>query len=532
MVDSPQKQRAESSFIALAFVLAVLLSVLFVAAHALVFMHLPAWPYETRTTLVGILPSMITAILLYIYYRDVRRGQRRKILTIVLAAILILSAVWAYRYAAFAFVRYAWPVFATAVLLQTLSLARPAWFPGVLSTLRSLAFYAAFLIVLSELPLIYFHVKMYTSGKSAVMDFPDLFDGSNPGLLKKNLNEAMLLGDGSTGLVRTNEFGFRSNHDMILPKPSDELRILMLGDSFTIGYRTDQNKTAATLLEGMLQDAFPERQVRIYVARAMDQSSLEVWLRKNRGRFEEDVVLHGITIGNDLPVTYTERYLIKNRIGLTPLQYYAQEFGRLYLPPAALYQGKGRSQVCSLLPEDQLQCLRGVLRVETLIALFRPTAIYNYRSAAEGKVMMWDQQNDLGLFLKDLDPSGEEFYRAVDEVLGEIAAEQRNAAPLHLFLYPQRFQQSEGEWKATRDWFGLNDDAFDLDQPNRRLLATCAKHGLSCRDLLPAFREQGAKLLHYPYDMHWNNAGNAVAAGAMLDYLQPRIAELLRTSRR
>ncbi len=528
------RPRSAPSLVALAFVLSLLVFILFIIGHTFAWLLLPAWPYGICTTLMGTLPPLLTAFLLYFLYKSMRNETAfvQSALTVSLIVVALATSILTYKYAAFASIRYAWPAFAAAVVLMTLAPRHTALPVRILNGTRNLVFYAVFLIILIELPLLYFHMRMYTATKSEVLDFPDLFDGENPGLLKKNLNEPMLLGDGSTGLVRTNASGFRSNHEMILPKPADELRLLFLGDSFTIGYRTEQSKTAATLLEERLQTAFPNRRVRIFVARAMDQTSLKLWLRKNRGRFDEDAIIHGITIGNDLPVAYVERYLMQSTENLSPLEYYAREFGRIHLPPSALESGAGRTRVCSLLPEDQLRCLRLVLRLETLIGLFRPTAIYNYRSAEDGKVMMWDQQNDLGLFLKELHPSGELFYETEERVLAEIADEQNNGAPLFYFLYPQRFQQSEAEWEATRDWFGLNTDAFDLEQPNRRILAMCAKHGLTCRDLLPAFRAHGDELLHYPYDMHWNNAGNAVAAEAMAEYLKPRLKDLLKTSRK
>jgi hypothetical protein len=89
-------------------------------------------------------------------------------------------------------------------------------------------------------------------------------------------------------------------------------------------------------------------------------------------------------------------------------------------------------------------------------------------------------------------------------VLGSQAGLDRLRA-----LYPS---MANGEW--------------DLDQPDRRMAALCAKHGIPYLALEPGFREETARgaRLHWPHDGHWNVAGND-RAGA-------RLAELVLESSR
>jgi hypothetical protein len=67
----------------------------------------------------------------------------------------------------------------------------------------------------------------------------------------------------------------------------------------------------------------------------------------------------------------------------------------------------------------------------------------------------------------------------------------------------------------------MADGEWDLDQPDRRMAALCAKHGIPYVALEPDFREEtahGARL-HWPHDGHWNVEGNDLAGA--------RLAELL-----
>ena len=91
--------------------------------------------------------------------------------------------------------------------------------------------------------------------------------------------------------------------------------------------------------------------------------------------------------------------------------------------------------------------------------------------------------------------------------------------PLRVLIFPQRFQQSEREWQTQEKYYGLDEASFDRDLPNRRIQEMCERNDWQCRDLLPAFRANGERLLHLPYDMHWNDAGNLLAGETIAEYL-------------
>ncbi|MEO8601645.1 MAG: hypothetical protein ABI629_03610, partial [bacterium] len=64
--------------------------------------------------------------------------------------------------------------------------------------------------------------------------------------------------------------------------------------------------------------------------------------------------------------------------------------------------------------------------------------------------------------------------------------------------------------------------AWDLQGPERRVLAWCERSAVACAQLSPAFvaaRDQAPRL-HWHADGHWTAAGHALAADTMTTFLR------------
>jgi hypothetical protein len=65
---------------------------------------------------------------------------------------------------------------------------------------------------------------------------------------------------------------------------------------------------------------------------------------------------------------------------------------------------------------------------------------------------------------------------------------------------------------------GRSEAEFDLDLPQRSLAEFFDRHDIEYVDLLPVFRERGARTrLYRTRDTHWNPAGNRLAASQLLE---------------
>jgi len=61
--------------------------------------------------------------------------------------------------------------------------------------------------------------------------------------------------------LQTNNLGFRDEHSVVPPKQSDEFRIIVLGDSFTVSAGVDFQDIFTSQLEKSLQQQYPHVQV-------------------------------------------------------------------------------------------------------------------------------------------------------------------------------------------------------------------------------------------------------------------------------
>jgi len=103
-----------------------------------------------------------------------------------------------------------------------------------------------------------------------------------------------------TAFFRTNSDGFRGPEYSLAPPPNT-YRIVMIGDSFTMGWKTDEDKIYATLVEKLLNEASAKTR---YEVLNLGLGGLNTRLNVNRLvriglRYRPDLVVYGFTI-NDI----------------------------------------------------------------------------------------------------------------------------------------------------------------------------------------------------------------------------------------
>ena len=293
---------------------------------------------------------------------------------------------------------------------------------------------------------------------------------------------------------------------MYLPAPEDEYRIILAGDSFAFGFRTDQTKFAGAILEHRLRET-TGRNVRVYPAWTEDQNGFIHWLREYPDALDADLILHAVCLGNDLGTSFRGQ-LAEPEPELT-----------LNAPIPARYLNAKRGPLdTNFFPGYEARNLREHYQLPLVLkTMFWPTPIFPGIAFAPEQPPLWSGQNDMGLFLKD-QQWNEPLLQTFEANLKQIHV-LRKGMPLRVLIFPQRFQQSEREWQTQEKYYGLDEASFDRDLPNRRIQEMCERNDWQCRDLLPAFRANGERLLHLPYDMHWNDAGNLLAGETIAEYL-------------
>lgn len=354
------------------------------------------------------------------------------------------------------------------------------------------------------------------------------------------LGDAGFLMPGFSGLVTDelgrpvewvhNSLGFRSRREYARQRPAGVLRILALGDSFVVGHRLGQEDTVAAQLEAWLRDGggFPGAEVLIT---AIEEPATGLRYLEHHGfAFDPQVVMLGLTLGNDVAQVYFNlgpkgRYRLEHPAGgwtlaLNPeadreASLRAVEEPRL--PAAALRgPGPGPPQAPALGPPSGLESRLHIVRV-----LRQAAADRRDRATAYPILSIWNQYqeprlfdgNGLGLYLE---PPPAKIEHAYELLLALLAAYddlcKARGIRFILAVHAQRYQLQPPDWQATVAGYGLDPRRFDLLAPNRRLERFCRERGMTCLDPTAAmaerFAREGRSFFMPRGDMHWNRSGS------------------------
>jgi lysophospholipase L1-like esterase len=103
------------------------------------------------------------------------------------------------------------------------------------------------------------------------------------------------------GWLTINSLGFRG-HEVVTPKPPGTFRVVVIGDSVTMGWGVGDAETYSAQLEALLQARFPGRRVDVanLGVGGYDTRQEVALLQRNVARLEPDLVLVGF-YSNDVP---------------------------------------------------------------------------------------------------------------------------------------------------------------------------------------------------------------------------------------
>ncbi len=336
---------------------------------------------------------------------------------------------------------------------------------------------------------------------TSLLDFGDLLGPCREGGCLKPDLDVRIVAERGEGRFVTNHLGFRNAEQVAPDWPKRARRIILMGDSFVAGYRTDQQDTLGAGLERVLSEGTPAVPAQVLIAQLPCPEAALHYIRRYAPELKPQVVVVGITLGNDLSQDWAFRSGVPEPVIAASL-----------LPPDAFRR--------SLVAREALRLERNLRKwrlYRRLAREFRGDPIVSDYGDGPQQVHAFDAIHGLGFFYSR-QPLAlvEQAYRQLDDlVLGLHSAARGAGARLLVALFPQRFQVNDGDWRAAVLEYGLDPAAFDLDAPDRRILAACGRFGLECVDLASAFRADSAASYLPGGDMHWNAHGQAIAARAL-----------------
>jgi len=346
------------------------------------------------------------------------------------------------------------------------------------------------------------------------------------GFLKENFSYYVENGFGGFARWKNNSLGFRNDEEFTITKPKDTFRILSIGDSFTAGYRVDQNQTFSFLVEKALNEQNENINVEVMISMIKDPYTGLEWLKKYGTDYDPDLIIVGVTLGNDI-----SQVLAKSM---------GDELSKINinerLPEDCLID---RSENAVSYPkwsdDPNFKRRSWIYKFQTISLLMSFIAKHNSdvaqtvasdsREYIKPKVF---ESHGLAYFLVSPNDYVIRAYDALKKVLLDYKTfSLENNIELLLVIFPQRFQVQPPDWGKTVEIYGLRSSCFDLAIPNQLIIEECNRLDLKCLDPAKDMNEayvNSNKSLYLPnHDMHWGENGHMVLSQILYKYLNQNV---------
>lgn len=281
----------------------------------------------------------------------------------------------------------------------------------------------------------------------------------------------------------------------------DSCRVLVLGDSLTVGNNVEQDEAYPQVLERMLNDRFPFSLEVINTAVGGWSPFQYAQYYRYYGRdFDHQLVLVGFFIGND---SYSQTTSVaQDRTAIA---------GRRVSRRAAL-SPYARARVFL---HEHSHLARFIGSRRTPLGLSRTRDHCEDFSAEFLAVQRRRFANHLPLGKQSGSPRN-----SVDQVLRIKKLAEQHSIPMIVALLPDENQINRGLQERLMGPDALDD--YDFQMPQRLLVEMFAAGDVTTIDLLPRFQEDGRCL--YMNDTHWTPDGHRLAASILFDRLASLVA--------
>jgi len=336
-------------------------------------------------------------------------------------------------------------------------------------------------------------------------------------------------------LVHINARGFR-DAERAFAKPPGTVRVAVLGDSYVAAHQVPVEQRFTERLEGALgallesDGRFAGRRVEVLnfgVNGAGTAQELLVW-RHEASRYAPDLVLLAFFAGND-PANNTRA------LELNPYKPYftLDPDGEPVLDERFRAALAERERPL----ERLLEACTDASRVLQLLRRGRPLGRVPHGPRPYEPGVSGEFLPEPGLRDEVYRPPQDETWRAAWDVTESLLAElgrevEERGAHLAVVSVTTGIQVHPDP--VVRARFAAREGVADLDYPDRRLAACCARQGIPCVLLAPAFRAHAEREQVYlhgftntpPGHGHWNALGHALAA----EVVAPEVFPLLETA--
>ena len=307
----------------------------------------------------------------------------------------------------------------------------------------------------------------------------------------------------------TNSKGFRNTSEFAYEISKDTFRILLMGDSYVDGFRTDQERTIGYGLEenlSKIQCRRGYRQYEVMISGHNNPAQALYNYQEHGWKYSPQLVILGITVGNDItPRDYKKRFwpepgasggdvprlIISDRPAEQP------KWRDLFLPNDAYLESH---PIHHFVLDVEYSIRHALPRLVPGLGYVVPPQIGRPGPNTRFRVHAGANLTSLGLFYDPPMLEVEEWFRDLSEIVltmqRQVAA---NGGEFIVVIFPTRAQADSRDWELLREFYSIDESKFRLDYPDARILQYCRNNQISCLDLLPSFRisvqREGARLI-------------------------------------
>ncbi len=304
---------------------------------------------------------------------------------------------------------------------------------------------------------------------------------------------------------RVNKHGLRGR-EITTEKAPGSFRILMLGDSFTMGKGVEDDQTFSVQLEKLLAESGRTcgRKVEVLNGGVDSYAPVLSFIELQELEYlKPDMVVLNLDVSDLAQETAYRNQAVRNADG------------EIVAVPQL---GDPDSFI------DKVRIFTEKHMFFTRVALFYATRTFNHREITVRDVVTHADAAVVAHTLEgDVDRT--EQWRAVFESISRINAfATARKMTFLLTVYPWPHQVNDKEWLPGR-WAFMPKDAKPSDTSNKTIHAMSVANGIPLLDVTPAFKGYtGQDRLFFDYDMHWTTAGHGVIARALEQYVTANVA--------
>jgi hypothetical protein len=305
---------------------------------------------------------------------------------------------------------------------------------------------------------------------------------------------------------RVNNLGLRGE-DVAVEKPAGTVRVLMLGDSFTMGKGVEDGETFSVLLDKALNreiGACGGRQIQVLNAGVDSYAPVleNIQLKKYLSPLKPDVVVLNLDV-SDLTQEGAYRSIGVRSAG-----------GEVTAVPLAR-ERRSMTEVLREWTDQHLFFTRALLFYVNEFFGYRDLNSTNAITRADHEVVAHTLENDTV-------PRDAQWRDVFDSILNVKTHANSIGAEFVLSVYPWPHQVSDTAWVPGRYTF-MSKDEKPSDASVIRVREFARVNDIPLADAFSTFRAyRGRDDLFFAHDMHWTKTGHQVMADSLTHFMDAR----------